>query len=402
MSARHIFVFFECFTLGGVERSALRHMGEWVRQGRRVTLFAGALEGPLLGELPEGVEVVVGSVEDYLGMFVPTIRAARRAHADVIFVPGNHYTSIACILRLALGRDCPPIVAKVSNAFERTDQSRLHRFGYRAFLRAHVRLIDHFTALSGTMRREALAVARMAPGQVSVIADPVIARAAAPPVAAVPGSLPRIAVVGRLVAQKRVEMLVEAFARIPAALGAHLDIVGDGPEQAKVEAAVATYELGDRVTLHGYLADPAPVMARARVLALSSVYEGLPAVIPEAFALGTPVVTTDSTSSLVELIDDPKLGTIVPRDDVDALARALEARVGVEPDRVWIRARARRGAGWPEAAAQYLGVFDRLVAERATRPLPGRIASVIGVLYAAARGEARHGGSAEAVPAAVR
>ena len=391
MAAKHIFVFFECFTLGGVERSALAHMREWVRQGRRVTLFVGAPEGPLLAELSEGVDVMGGGADTYMAMFRPTIAAVRACRPDIVFVPGNHYTSIACILRLALGSGCPPIVAKVSNAFDRRDQTRFRRFWYRAFLRAHVRLIDHFTALSATMRREALGVSRMTPGQVSVIADPPIARAVtrelsdAARVDHPVDARPSIAVVGRLVPQKRVDMLVRAFSRLPAALGARLDIVGDGPEQARVEAEIVACGVADRVRMHGYLADPAPIIARARVLALSSIYEGMPAVILEALALGTPVVSTDSTSSLAEFLDDPRLGTVVPLDDEAALARALAERLAVEPDRAAIRARARTPMGWPEAAAAYLALFDRLASTR-----PRRLArpwAVVDALAAAARGE---------------
>ncbi len=395
MIARHIFVFFECFTLGGVERSALRHMAEWLRQGRRVTLYVGAMEGPLLAELPEGVEVISGGAQTYLQMFRPTIAAVRAVRPDAIFVAGNRYTSIACAIRLALGAACPPLVCKISNSFERGDQTRIDRFGYGVFLRAHARLIDHFAALSGTMRREAIRVAYMHADQVSVIADPVIARAAR--VAACEGP-PTIAFIGRMVPQKRVEMLVEAFARVPAGLGARLEIVGDGPEQPKVEAAIAAHGLADRVTLHGYLADPSPVLARARVLGLASSYEGLPAVIPEAFAHGTPVVSTNSTSSLAELIDDPRLGTIVGLDDLDALARALAERVVAEPDRAWIRARVRRAAGWPEAAAQYLAVFDRLVVEQALARRRGALPAFIDAARAIGRG-ARIG-AGTAAPAA--
>lgn len=395
MIARHIFVFFECFTLGGVERSALRHIGEWVRQGRRVTLFVGAPEGPLLAELPEGVEVIGGGVESYTGMFRPTIAAVRAVRPDLIFVPGNRYTSIACAIRLALGAACPPLVCKISNSFERADQSRTHRVGYGMFLRAHAKLIDRFAALSGTMRREAIRVTGMSADQVSVIADPVIARAS--PLMPTTGGPPTIAFVGRMVPQKRVPMLVEAFARISASTGARLEIVGDGPEQPQVEAAIAAHGLADHITLHGYLADPGPVLARAHALALASSYEGLPAVIPEAFALGTPVVTTDSTSSLAELIDDPRLGTIVPRDDIAALARAMAERLAVEPDRPWVKLRARRGAGWPEAAGQYLAMFDGLVTQRATTRLPGRIASLARAVSAMARSPTRRGDTAAGV-----
>lgn len=363
MNALHIFVYFECFALGGVERSALRHMAEWVAAGRRVTLFVGANEGPLAAELPIGVELIVGNVHTYIAMFGPVIATVRRSKPDVIFVPGNRYTSIAMTMGLVLGGRCPPMIVKISNSFVRADYAPVKAWAYRLFVRAKPRFFVHFVALSAAMRDEVVAVARIPARQLSVVADPVITSLV---VASVHRGPPRIIAVGRMVPQKRFDLLIRAFARVPATLDARLDMVGDGPEQAKVEAAITECGVGERVTLHGYLADPAPLIACARALVLSSAYEGLPAVMPEAFAVGTPVVTTASSSSLPALIDDPRLGTIVPLDDVDALAAAMAERLAVEPAREWIKARSR-GAGWPEAAEAYLAVFDAAVAARVSR-----------------------------------
>ena len=366
MIADHIFVYFECFALGGVERSALRHMREWVAAGRRVTLFVGANEGPLTAELPDGVELIVGKVHSYIGMFRPVIAAVRRLKPDAIFVPGNRYTSIAMATSLVLGRGCPPMVVKISNSFVRADYAPMKAWSYRLFVRAKPKFFAHFVALSAAMRDEAIEVARFPALQVSVIADPVISSLV---VALKESGPPRLVTVGRMVEQKRLDLLIRAFARIPASLDARLDLVGDGPEQDNVEAAIAECGVGKRVTLHGYLADPAPIIARAQALVLSSAYEGLPAVIPEAFAAGTPVVTTASSSSLPALIDDPRLGTIVPLDDVDALAAAMAERLAGEPARGWIKARSL-GAGWPKAATAYLAVFDAAVTARADRRGP--------------------------------
>lgn len=368
MRSNHIFVFFECFTLGGVERSALQYLREWVAAGRRVTLFVGANEGPLRAELPEGVELIVGNAHSYVAVLRPVIAAVRWLRPDVIFVPGNRYTSIAMTMRAVLGRRCPPMVVKVSNSFVRPDYGPVKAWGYRTFVGWKRYCFSHFVALSDAMCEEAIAVGGMARAAVSVIPDPVIVSAAA----AVHAGPPTIAAVARMVPQKRVDWLVRAFALVPG--DARLDIVGDGPEQPLVEAAIAECDLAGRVTLHGYLADPSPVIARARALALSSAYEGVPAVIAEAFAVGTPVVTTASSSSIAALIDDPRLGTVVPVDDIAALGAVMAARLAVEPDRAWIVAHTAR-AGWPEAAARYLELFDTAVAARPVAE-PARVPAV--------------------------
>jgi glycosyltransferase involved in cell wall biosynthesis len=74
-------------------------------------------------------------------------------------------------------------------------------------------------------------------------------------------------------------------------------------------------------------------MQRARVFALSSRYEGLPNVLIEAMAVGTPVVST-ACGGADEILESGRLGPIVPLGDAvalgEALARVLRAPVARE------------------------------------------------------------------------
>jgi len=77
------------------------------------------------------------------------------------------------------------------------------------------------------------------------------------------------------------------------------------------------------VELPGFVENPYNYMKRAAVFVLSSIYEGLPTVLIEALALGTPVVATDCQSGPAEILQGGRLGRLVPVSDHKALAKAI-------------------------------------------------------------------------------
>jgi glycosyltransferase involved in cell wall biosynthesis len=367
VKAERIFVFFECFALGGVELSALNYVREWLAAGRHVTLFVGAVDGPLQAHVPEGVELVTPEreIESYSRMFAPVIRAARAARPDLIFVPGNRYTAIGMVLKLALGRAAPPFAVKLSNSLELAQSGGFKRSIYRRFLQLQAKLFDHAVAMSPGLSAEAQRFGGFAASRLSVVADP-------PSITAAPegcsDSGARLVAVGRCSQQKRFDRLLRALARTPRPIA--LDLIGDGPDLPALVELAAALGIADRVTFHGFQPDPSMMVARARALVLSSDYEGLPAVAIEALAAGTPVVTTDCTPAFHDLLTSPVLGRIVPRDNERALADALTAAALTAPDRAAVRA-AVRLATWPGSARRYLVLFDGLVRERQrARPAP--------------------------------
>lgn len=132
----------------------------------------------------------------------------------------------------------------------------------------------------------------------------------------------------------------------------HLDLFGDGPLKSHISAKVAEYGLTDAVTFHGVvpLAELRACMMRHRpVVVLPSIRssdgqeEGIPVVLIEAMANGCPVVST-TTGSIPTLIT-PGCGTLVPDEDPEALADALDAicehpgAAGAAADRAYERVR---------------------------------------------------------------
>lgn len=350
--ARHILTFAQDLSGGGVERAQLRLARAWIEAGRRVTLALGDSSGPLRHDIADGVEVVPLGGRSYARLFaVP--RIARQARPDVIFCAGNFYTIVAAWTRIRLGGQGPPIVAKMSNAPDRGDHGMLLDAGHRAWLRLHGRFLNHLVAMTPATAVAAEAALAM-PGRVSVIPNP------APPArspAVVPVRPRRyILGVGRLVAQKRWDRAIDALAALD---DREIDLVilGEGNERAALERQAYSLGVAERVQLPGHVDDPMPAMAGAAVLILPSDYEGVPGVLREALSVGTPVVATDSSPSIAEIVTHATLGSIVPREPRAPFVAAL-AR--------WIRPNAIRPAPVPQpgedSAVRYLALFDRLVA----------------------------------------
>jgi glycosyltransferase involved in cell wall biosynthesis len=161
---------------------------------------------------------------------------------------------------------------------------------------------------------------------------------------------PVILAMGRLVEKKGFADLVSACALL-AERGRRFQcrIVGAGGLKADFQARIDDLGLEDRIQLIG----PRPQneviaeMRNAAVLAMPCIIgddgdrDGLPNVIQEALALGTPVISTDVTG-IPEVVRDGETGLQVPQRDPTALAGALERLLGDPALRVRLARGARR------------------------------------------------------------
>jgi glycosyltransferase involved in cell wall biosynthesis len=133
----------------------------------------------------------------------------------------------------------------------------------------------------------------------------------------------QVVAAGRLVPEKGFDVLIRAFHIFVQAHDFSLIILGEGPERENLNNLINELGLTRRVLLPGFMPDPYPYMRSARMFVLSSRYEGLPTVLIEAMAYGTPVVATDCRSGPAEILDGGRYGVLVPVDDPQALAEGM-------------------------------------------------------------------------------
>ena len=190
----------------------------------------------------------------------------------------------------------------------------------------------------------------------------------------------RIAAVGRLVEKKGFGDLVTAVAAlVDEGRDVHLDLVGTGPLEAALTEQVRELGLTDHVTMHGALPQTSvrEIVADASVFAAPCVIgadgnrDGLPTVLLEALALGTPAVSTPVTG-IPEIVRHEETGLLVPESDPTALAAAI-ARTLDDPAGSAERSRAARALleadfDFRDHAVTLQGIFREAIASRADAP----------------------------------
>ncbi|WP_333573861.1 glycosyltransferase [Sphingomonas sp.] len=352
-----------------MERVALRLVRHWRAGGMDAPLFLGRQDGAMRAEfadiaydMPRQPRISQASWET-LWMILRLPAAIRRLRPDVLFVAGSTYTIVAVAMRVLLGRDCPPIVVKVSNDLARRDLNPVGRFFWRTWLHIQARCAHSWVVMDESMMPE---LAPVMARRGHVVHDPAIsAEQLLPAHGPRPAGPRRFVAIGRLVAQKHFALMLRAFARAVQP-GETLTIFGDGAERAALEALAAALGIADRVRFAGHVADAPARLGDYDVLLMSSRYEGVPAVVIEALAAGLAVVSTDCGAGLRSLLGQGRFGTIVPQDEA-LLAEAIRTAPATPPDRDALLESLRRFT-IERSAQAYWGLFEAAAAGRASGP----------------------------------
>ena len=158
----------------------------------------------------------------------------------------------------------------------------------------------------------------------------------------------KIIAVGRLSKEKGFSYLLQAAQRlITQGTNIELEFVGDGEEAAALKLLTEQLGISERVSFHGWLKfkEVQKAIGEATILVHPSdgLGDGLPNVIREAMAMGTPVIASD-IAGIHEALDDGKCGLLVPPRDVEALATAIKTLLGNSEQRLIFADRARKRA----------------------------------------------------------
>lgn len=164
--------------------------------------------------------------------------------------------------------------------------------------------------------------------------------------------------VGNLIELKGVNIAVEALAQVP---DATLLIAGEGPQEQDLRQLVKRLGLDSRVRFlgavpHAQLCDYYNV---ADAVVHASSREGMPNVVLEAMACGTPVIAT-SVGGIPELINAPEAGELMQARSAEALVQAWHALQARSPSRLATREFAQR-LGWPPVIEAQCALYASLL-----------------------------------------
>jgi glycosyltransferase involved in cell wall biosynthesis len=316
MTARRILIAMHDFARGGTERIAIGLAADWAEAGREVTILCGSTEGGLQDSVSGKVKVVALDPPVRRG-FLSRPRLARAmgrdlGKPDVIFLPGNFHALLAGGLRaadphakIALKISNPPVPKGVPFA--------------SAIFGGITRAVDGFAAMNSGLARE---LKTMLPGRnIVTLHDPVYLKPK--PRAPHQDATARILWIGRLEPQKDPALALQVVAAMKTPV--HLTVLGDGALRGRLRQRISRLGLQDRVTWAGHVPEIESFLAQADALLITSHYEGGPAVAVEALAQGVPVVATDCSFLLHDILTRPEAGRIVTSREPGALAAALAA-----------------------------------------------------------------------------
>ncbi|MEU8197787.1 glycosyltransferase [Microbispora amethystogenes] len=356
--------------LGGAQRQ-LCLLAERLRdRGVEVHVFVLSRGGPHEDDLrAAGIPVHrlgfsrgAGSPAGNLRAFARLVRSLRRLRPEVVH--GFLYESYLLGTPAARLARVPVVVtARRTQGYLRPKAPWTAAFEHLVNL-----MTDHVVANSAAIAEGTREVEGVPSAKMSVIynglASSAFDRAEPEPVG---GALPVVACVARLSENKGQRFLVEAAAllarrRRPCTFV----LVGDGPERGRLERQAE--EAGVDVRFLGFRQDNAGLLARADVVALPSMEEGLSNAVMEAMAAGRPVVAT-AVGGTPELLEDR--GVLVPPARPDALAAGI-VRLLDDPALAASLGAAARAWAWKNldmeaVTEEHLGLYRRLLAARRGR-----------------------------------
>ncbi len=306
---------------GGAERVAVNLAAGLRAAGSEVRLLLTDHAGPLRDRLPPDVPVDVLGRARVRAALPGLIRHIRAGRPDVVLSTHTHVNLALCAVRRALPSGTRLVLRSPMHAPVELDgrSTRWTRVAQRLLYPRAELVLASSPPMVDDLRSLTRARIELLPSPV----DEAALRTAVttPPDRADPGpgTARRFVMVGRLKRQKGIDDLLRAFASLPGA-DDRLDVLGEGPERPALERLIGELGLADRVTLPGVLPDPWATIARADAFVLASHHEGLPNVVLESLALGTPVIATTDLEVLVPLSEQAPTGALrlVARSELGA------------------------------------------------------------------------------------
>ncbi|MFM7038556.1 MAG: glycosyltransferase [Planctomycetaceae bacterium] len=370
---------------GGSERQLVQLLRHLDRSAFQPFLYLAQRAGPLLGQVPEDVPIHVSDerirpprfympgrmhalrVRDYaalLQQLQADVSYDRTFLMTLITAAGAQRAGIPNVSTVVTNPETG--FAPVAGRFQWLKRRILHRLYNRS---------SQVLAVSGGVRESAIRFYGIDPEKIRVqyngidvdqirdVSGVAVENSWWQAGPRVPGRrLLKVVSAGRLNHEKGFHLLIEAVARMGARRAdceLRVALLGEGSHRARLQSQIDRAGLGDAIRMPGFEPRAAAWIASADVCVLPSLVEGMPNVLLEALVCGTPVIAADCPSGPSEVLEQGRLGLLVPVNDAAAISAAMEQILDL-PERAAER-----------VAAGRVSIEERWTIQGATRRLEG-------------------------------
>lgn len=347
--AKRIALFTTMLGCGGAEKVMLYLAEGFLARGYTVDIVLVRPGGEFFERIPAGATVIVLNSRKPLDALIPLTKYLHKVRPDILISVLSHVNWVACLAaRLARSGTRCLITEANTPSVELHESNKMNRILLPLMLKVMAKSAT-VVAMSKGAAVDLAQTVGWPLDKVYAIYNPVINPEEWVQLCEEPAPHPwfspkdqRVVIsVGRLHRQKGFDILLQAFSQLLEKLDARLLILGEGSDRYSIEALRNELKLTGVVDLPGYVPNPAAYIARSDLFVLSSRWEGLGNVLIEAMACGVPLVATDCPNGPREILDGGRFGELVPPDDPEALAFAMEEALSnpqpANPPQEWIQ-----------------------------------------------------------------
>ncbi len=342
---------------GGAERAALNLARSFVKRGTIVHFVLIEREGAYIDQVPDSIRIFDFGGRKLSRSSHHLWRYLEQEKPDVLISILNEPSIFMVWLQAFAKLFAPqaviaslPIIVNVQNnvsteaKFARNFKTKVMPLFARCFFPWAAAIVPVSEGVG-----EDLVSLGISPNKIQVIHNPVVTPALLEQSKApidhpwfAPGEPPVIVAVGRLEIQKDYPTLFQAFAIARKTREMRLMVLGEGVLRPQLEQKLEVMGLSADVSLEGFVSNPFAYVARSDLFVLSSIFEGLPTVLIEAMAVGTPVVATDCPSGPREILQGGHYGPLVQMSDPQELANAMLQRLEMPRQTDFLKQRANK------------------------------------------------------------
>jgi glycosyltransferase involved in cell wall biosynthesis len=350
---------------GGAEKVMLTLAGGFAETGQKVDLVLVKLGGDYRSLIHPKIRVVNFENTRLITALPLLVRYLQQNRPKVLISALEDPNTLAIVAKI-LARVPTRFIVSVHNpvSFNEEGSSQLKQQLRPLFMRWLFPFADAIVAVSQGVADGISRLSGLPPSKITTIYNPIftpeLLKKFDEPVDCdwlLDPQIPVILGVGRLSKEKDFSTLIRTFALVKEQYPAKLIILGQGEELDRLQALVKELDLANDVAFPGFVANPYAYMKKAKMLVVTSLFEGFGNVLVEAMIAGISVVSTDCGGGPPEILAGGKYGKLAPVGDIQGLATATidTLQKPIDPD--LLRQRGREFS-LEAALLKYQQLFD--------------------------------------------